>query len=527
MPTDTGSSSFSALSESLIKVFETQENVLNDEKITVNDLVSKVASWYEKVRTAMDYGSEETIPRRAITRMLKRMMFLENDSKELSKALVRELIWAGYFPNATVPQSLINKVASSIDLCFSLKKQILEKKILPHEDINEFMLEILSCDIFYTLVTNKEKEAVANFMFRVLKDTVKIEDDSEQTRDIQLFIAVRKSFNRDDMAFLRYKLFIQIFGKITDENFISILNHFEKGYKEIKYQLNYPRKERILAHVKKVTPPFLILYDVLREEKGNVRNLVKNSDEFKARVFAACNRRYKTIRSKVQTAIIRSFIFILFTKALLALGIEGTFESIVYGKIQWNSIILNTIIPPLIMAGVGISIKIPSQENSDLIYAYIQRLLFQETPVIANVLSLKLKSDSKMTFKDYFFSVFWLLTILLTFGIIWYILNKLHFNILSKGIFIFFIAIISFLSYRIYQTANSYSVIRRQNLFTPIFDFFFVPVIRVGRSLTEGIAQINFILMFIDFIIEMPFKGVIGFFEQWFMFVATKREELE
>ena len=54
-----------------------------------------------------------------------------------------------------------------------------------------------------------------------------------------------------------------------------------------------------------------------------------------------------------------------------------------------------------------------------------------------------------------------------------------------------------------------------------------VPVIRVGRKFTEGIAQINFILIIVDFIIEAPFKGLVGFFEQWFMFVADKREELE
>ena len=106
-------------------------------------------------------------------------------------------------------------------------------------------------------------------------------------------------------------------------------------------------------------------------------------------------------------------------------------------------------------------------------------------------------------------------------------LDRLHFNFLSQGIFLFFLAIISFLTYRIYQTANSYSVIFKQNLFTPISDFFFVPIIRVGRRLTEGITQINFILIVIDFIIEAPFKGLVGFFEQWFSYLAAKKEELE
>jgi hypothetical protein len=113
------------------------------------------------------------------------------------------------------------------------------------------------------------------------------------------------------------------------------------------------------------------------------------------------------------------------------------------------------------------------------------------------------------------------------FGIIVSALSRLQFNPLSQGVFLFFIAIISFLTYRIYQTANIYTVVARQGLISPIIDFFFVPVIRVGRKFTEGIAQINFILIIVDFIIEAPFKGLVGFFEQWFMFVANKREELE
>lgn len=525
MPQD--SNSFSKLALSLINVFETREKELNDEKITVNDLVSKVAFFYEKFRTAMDYGTEETIPRRAMERMLKRMLFLDQKPKNIGEDLVRELIWAGYFPNATVPESLINRVSNCINLYLNLKDKILEKKILRNEDINKFILEILSCEIFSILIPNKEKDAVANFMFQILRNSINLEDDSEQTKDIQIFIAIRKSFAKDDLAFLRYKLFTQIFGRLTNENFDQILNSFENGYKEIKYQLTYPKKERILGHIKKRTPPFLILYDILSEEKGYIKILAKDPESFKNRIFAACNKKYRSIKRKVRTAIVRSFIFILTTKAVTALAVEGTFESLFLGQIQWSSIFLNTILPPIFMAIAGLGIKTPNEQNSEFIYEDIQRLLFEENPVIAPTLLVKLKPTSARSLRDYTFSILWILSIGLTFGIIWFTLGKLHFNILSKGIFVFFIAIVSFLSYRIYQTANSYTVMKRQNLFTPLFDFFFVPIIRVGQRLTEGFTQINFILITIDFIIEAPFKGLIGFFEQWFIFVATKREELE
>lgn len=519
-------STFSPLSEKLISVFEKRNFEKEGETINVNPLISKVASFYEKFRTAMDYGSEETIPRRAIERMLNRMLFLEQNPRALAQNLIRELIWAGYFPNASVPQELINKTAEAIELHMNIRNSIGTSKEYNSEDINTFIMQILSCEILYILLPHREKDAVANFMFQILKDSVEIEDENPHTRDIQVFLAVRKSFSKDDLAFLRYKLFTQIFGRLTSSNFREIEQDFEKGYKEIKRQLSFPKKERIFSHIKKITPPFLILYEILSDERSNIKLLAMDKEAFRGRVFAVTNKKYQSIKRKVRTAIVRSFIFILFTKAITALAIEGTFESIFLGKIQWSSITLNTVLPPLIMAVVGISIRTPGAKNTEMINTDIQKILFVENPIIAKPLVIR-NTKEKPTAKDYLFSVFWFLSIGLTFGIIWFLLGQLHFNILSKLIFIFFIAIISFLSYRIYQTANSYTVLRRQNIFTPLFDFFFVPVIRVGRRFTEGITQINFILITIDFIIEAPFKGIIGFFEQWFVYVATKREELE
>ncbi|MBI4098055.1 MAG: hypothetical protein HY426_03370 [Candidatus Levybacteria bacterium] len=519
-------SSLSSSALALTNIFAKEEKEENDDKIVVNQLISKVASFYEKFRTAMDYGSEETIPRRAIERMLKRMLFLEQDSIALAKDLLRELVWAGYLPNATVPESLINEVASAISLYLELKDKVSDKKAIPRDDLNQFISEVLSCEILQTLIPNKQKNAVASFMFKNLKDSVKIEDDVEQTRDIQVFLAIRKTFARDDGAFLRYRLFKEIFGKLNPENLDDVASGFENGYKEIKRQLSYPKKERIVNHIKKKTPPFLILYDVLMKEKENIKD-ARDEQQLKEKVYDACDLRYSSVRKKVQTAIIRSFIFILFTKAILALSVEGTFESIFLGGVAWGSIILNTTLPPLIMILVAIGIKTPGEQNSELIFKDIKKLIFEESPNITGTLFIRLKSTGPKTLYDYVFSILWFASIVLTFGLIWYVLGLLNFNILSKGIFLFFIAIISFLSYRIYQTAHIYTVAEKQSILTPFFDFLFIPVVRLGRSLTEAVTQINFLLLVVDFLIETPFKGTIGFFEQWFLFAANKREELE
>ena len=520
-------SPFSHLADALIKTFEEKKILDTEKKITVNILVSKVASFYEKVRTSMDYGNEETILRRAIERILKRRMFLNANPKSLADDLVRELIWAGYFKDETVPESIINRVTASIGLYLRLKDKIIEKKLISGVDIYEYIIRLLSCEIYVILLPNREREAISNFMFQVLRDFVDIVDDSKQTRDVQVFIAIRKNFARDDLPFLRYRLFLQIFGKLSENNFDQVVSDFPRGYQEMEYQLLYPRKDKIFNHIKKETPPFLILHDILIEQKGSVRQLVESEENLRQIVLSTCAKRYKNINQKVRTAIVRSFVFILFTKAFVALSIEGTFERIFFGSVQWTTIGLNTVLPPILMVLAGLLVKTPDEYNSQAIYLDIHKLLFEEHPQISDTLSVKLKANGARTIKDQLFSTLWILSILLVFGIISAMLTALGFNILSQTIFILFIAIISFLTYRIYQTASTYNVIFKKDIFTPILDFFFVPVIRVGRRLTVGITQINFILIIVDYIIEAPFKALVGFFEQWFSFLATKREELE
>ena len=75
--------------------------------------------------------------------------------------------------------------------------------------------------------------------------------------------------------------------------------------------------------------------------------------------------------------------------------------------------------------------------------------------------------------------------------------------------------------------SKTYTVEEKSGLFAPIIDFLFMPIVRVGRHLTEGISQINVILFILDFIFETPFKGISAFVEQWFFFLHAKREELE
>lgn len=519
----------SKLSNVLISGYDRDYLPNHDAKISVNPVVAEMATWYEKFRTAMEYREEEVILRSSIERILKRRLLLGGNGESVAAPLIRELVWARYFPDSSVPESIIAKVSHTIDLYLKLEKEINDKQRINRARVNEWMIQLLSCDIQYLLKPNDEKDLMCNFIFLIFKDRILITDDTEETRDVQVFIAVRRAFAKDDLAFIRFHLFKQYFGNVTSHTIDKISDDFLEGLKSFESHLKYPLKDKIYGYIKKQIVPFLILDDVLRKNRGHNKSLILSDEQFNLRVLEACNDRYKGIKSKVQRAIIRSVIFIFFTKAIFALSVEGTFENLIYGKILWTSMGLNILTPPILMIIVGLMITTPSKENSFKILRKIQTILFDEKPLLDFSISLKRKPGKTDPILSSLFFILWLITFILSFGAIIFVLTKFNVNYLSQGIFVFFLAIVSFVSYRINQTAHMY-VVRsgeKESLTTIAFDFFFMPFIQVGRRLTLGMSQLNIVLFIFDFIIETPFKGIFAFFEQWFLFLRTQREKLE
>ena len=518
----------SELANSLISVFDEEEPETEGRKISVNPVVSRVASIYEKVRNAMDYRDQEVILRAAIERILKRRTLFGGVAKTIAGPLVRELIWARYFPDESVSESIIERVEERIDLYIKLREEVLVKHpAISEKSLNEWTYHLMSSDIEHTLCPRKKKEYMSNFMFRIMRNNITIVDEGEQQKDIQVFIAVHKTYAKNDLAMLRFHLFNQFFGKLTRENLPKTIETFLEGYKEINRQLNYPRKDKIYNYVKDKTVVFFVLEDLLSIERGRIKQFMHDETESRRIIYSICEARYAGIGAKVRTAIFRSIVFLLFTKAFFALGIEGTFENIFYGKIIWSSTLINIAFPPVLMATFGFFIKTPDRENSKRIFNYIGSILLGGDPKFVNQLSIKTKPDKLKPLLNTIFSLLWIATYVVGFGFIFYILDKLHFNPLSMLVFVFFLAIVSFLTYRINQVAKIYSIEPKKSVLTSLTDFLFIPFVTAGRKLTEGISQINIFLYILDFVIEAPFKGLFSFFEQWFLFLQNKREELE
>ena len=521
---------FSQIAQAVVDIFAKKEAPNHESKITVNHFVSAIANWYEKLRNAMDYRDEEVVLRAAIQRILKRRLGVSSKKaalvgKNVAEPLLKELVWAHYFQNGTLPESYIKHVANIIDVWLRWRKGVKSRYIMRDSVLDTWMYQLLSANLARFLNPKVHRNTIANFMFYVMKDEIQISDDSEERKNVQVYLAVRRAYAKDDIAFLRFALFQQIFGELNEHTLEKAIHGFKHGYREIRDQLNYKLKEKIYQYVKKQAPVFFILEDVLAKEKGNTNQVFATEEDFQKSVFEACEKRYHGITRKVQLAIVKSVVFLLVTKAIFALSIEGTYDKFAYGSVQWVAIALNIGIPPILLIIVSLFISRPNEENSKRILEKIKIVLLEENPKITPMYTVALKPKKKAI--ETVFTLLWLFAFFVSFGTMVDILTRLNFNFVSQAVFIFFIAVVSFLAYGISNTAHQYNVDSKPGLFTPFIDFLFIPIVRVGRMFTDGISQINIIVFLFDYIIEIPFKAIFGFFDQLFWYLHTKREELE
>jgi len=512
-------------SRHIISLINKAKKETSDSTSGVNPLVAELATWYEKFRNSIEYRDEEVILRASIERILKRRLALGGNGATTAKSLLQELVWARYFPESILTEGTIKNIERVIDFYLELRNGVVKTKSIKEAEMRALSFQLMSAEIEGEINPNEVEDAISNYIFYILQKNIRATDEYEEQRNVQTFIAIRKAYSKDDVAFLHHALFTQYFGKMTDKKVDTIIEQFPKAYKTIQTQLSHPARYKILSYVKRQIPPFLIMEDVMKKSE-NFEELLKDTEALNATILETCKSKYKTISEKVRRAIIRSVIFILLSKAFFAFFIEGTYERIVYGEIQWLSLGLNIIIPTLVMIGVGLWIRTPGDKNSRIIVERIHKILFDSNPQVGRMINFPESKKRPMTALEVIFSVLWVLAFLLSFGAVSFTLSLLDFNVVSQMVFIFFLAIVSFLAYRISITAKEYTVERSLTVLTPIIDFFFTPIARVGRYLTEGISQINIFLFILDFLIEAPFKGLVGFFDQWFFFLNTKREEL-
>ena len=470
-------------------------------------IIETLASVYEKARNALEYRAENLVRRAAIERILKRLIILNKDPTYLSENLLTELSWARYLSKSQITPP------KQIELTKILNKYTsYSGSVIPMD----WIIKIASAEIEEVFNLNKDYSQFTFFTFQAIKQKVTIVDEN---LDLLIFFAVDKVYAASDPEQIAYHIISLAGADINDEK-------MEEGWKLFKLASQSKTLPRINKFVRRQMPPLILLRDIYFYNPNDFKKTVSDKELFLSKASEVLDNQLEQMTGRIGTAGFRSVLYVFLTKMVLAFGVEAPLEMLILGRLAMLPLIINLIFPPLLMWFATMQIKVPSQKERDLL---VNRSWF----IVENFDELKLEQDllGEAPAEDKTNIIYWIFTTIYTlffigtFAFIYYILGLIGFTFLSKFIFVFFLTVIAFFAYRINQIAQVYSWKGIEHERSHLTDTVALPILTIGSILSNGLSKLNFLGFVFDFILEAPFKLILGFVDDWVQFLSVKKEQ--
>lgn len=502
-------------------------------RINLNYLASKMALFYEKLRYSVDYKEEHLLRRSAIERIIKRIVLLNRKNPHIiAETLLHELIRAQYLPNDTIPEDKTQDIAIIINKYLKLYDQL--KLRYQKEQAKNYLKsiwEMMAAEIEESLVPPIREDALTETLYKIIKPKIDLRNfpATERERNIQLYLAIHRNIIKSDDTLLTYYLFKFYFPgwRTADEELINkVAESFTYLMKAINYQLKHPLADLFLRRLHNYCSYFIILNDVLAENRQQLRKILSTPKLLEEEINKACEKRYSQARRKLRRGAVRAVIYIFVTKVLIAVAIELPYDIFLLNHINYTALGANVLFHPLLMAAIILTTRVPKQNNTEAIIAGIKKIVYNEElhPIVVKFKkSTQIGSASWLTI-----NIFYLLMYTLTFGILISILKRFGFSILSGFMFVLFLTLISFFGIRLRLAARELDVLKKkENIISFLFDLLSLPIIRVGRFISLNSKRINVFIFILDFIIETPYKFLVNSFEEITSFIKEKKEDID
>jgi len=511
-------------------------------KISVSELISKMSFYYEKIRNTVDYKEEHLLRKNAIERILKRQILIEGtfrisdlDPEEISKHLLTELIRAAYLPNNSIPETKIQEISVVIKKYLDLKNEILKRKNLNYNEKNNlgnWVLSLAASDIEGKVGGSQVDKVIVDYMYDILMKNIILPENSsyKEDNDIQVYIGVYRNFMKFDeemITFLLFKFFNSNWQNPNEGQIKQIALHIEKIKEEIENQIKHPLLKQYNRIISRYMVFFTIAKDVISDDpEGVYGSFKKDPKAFARKIKQKCTSRYQDAKKKLWRAAIRSILYIFITKSFLAVLLEVPATKFFGQELDLFALIVNVSFPAILLFVIVLFTKMPGEENSKKIVEGVEEIIFNEKRR-EEPFRLKVPAERRSGL-NFVFTVLYTATFFMSFGAIIWFLNKLNFNFVSIIIFLFFLAFVSFFSIRIRKNAKELLIVPpRENILSLLSDFFYVPIVLVGKWLSEKFSRVNVFVFILDFIIEAPFKVLVEVTEEWTKYVKERKDDIQ
>ena len=522
--------------------------------IVVSEVVSRLAFFYEKIRNAVDYDEDHLLRKNAISRILRRQVMIEGVIKEagseaLARHLLVELIRGAYLPNNQIPETKIGEVSLMLEKYIRLRNEFSKasgisfgKDISKEANkITRWLLDMAACEIEESLAPNRVKQLAVNNMFDILTADIALPKELpyEDDREIQIYLSIGRRYLKLDEVMLSFVLFKYYNDSWVDlgrsgewsvedqEKLRAIASRLRTIEEKIDFQLNHPLAKQIDKIVRRYSLYFNVLTETIERDPVKLYGEAQRGEKgFIALIRKTIEDKYGRAKSRLWRAALRSIIYIFLTKSIFVFLIEVPAIHFFNEPLNPISLAINVSFPAILLFFIVLTTQRPGSNNTDRIVQGVREISVsgaeKKQPIILR--PKKKRNFLARTAFNLVYSIFFLVSV---YAII-RALSFIHFNWVSIVIFLFFLAFVSFFSIIVTRGIKELMIVeRKDNIGTFLIDLFYMPIILVGRWLSNNMSRINIFIFIFDFIIEAPFKVIVNIVEDWTKYVRERRDNME
>ena len=475
---------------------------------------------YEQLRNVAEYREHHLLLRSAVQRYLSRHMHLDT-YEPIAADLVTELTQSGYLKNDTIAVSTIEDIDEMLAGYATIYHQLRSSRI-SRDTAADWLFQTASVQTENELAPDPKGNILMQFAFEHYFYSVdraaalgkkKVNDHEYR---IALFCAVQRAIFKSDLPTTRYYLVALSLPDLPKQP----IEHVIELNKLIDELYQGAVTNRLARVINRYGAPIRILRELILEG-GDRRSLWTIAAKLcrASKTYAAANTR---IPGRPSTPVLlRPFSSFSSPKPSSAYPWKCRMTFSLLGAIAWTPLIINILFPLLYMTTIAARIATPSRQNTEVIAGYIDRILYDGagTPVVYKV-KRRLSSRSLNSM----FSSVYAIGFIGSLALLVWILIQLGFNIVNGSIFFLFFWPVSFLGFRLRQSAHELAMIdEREGILPTLADFLATPFVRVGHWLSDKYARANFVTALLDIAIEMPIKTSLRMLRQWASFMRTSK----
>lgn len=512
----------------------------DEPKIKLNKMIKKFGSGYEGLRIIVDGDRGHNNCFKAIRRILIRLILMEKRGQEkVPSLLVEELIRGDFLENNKLHKSDVNAVWSILDkymvlmnkVFVKISQTVIGKKISKKyagkkkKEIHKWILSLAAKEIERFLVPKNKEAVITKCMYEFMSEQINIEDSSlsEHEKKIQTYIAVQRAFLQSDNGTLSYYLFnleCPDWSNCDEYGLDIIAKKIFKIQENVDRRLKHPIGQKLQMICAKYNVYFIILSDLLNKIGATgLAKLLKNKVELENKITETIEESYKKAKKRVRRGLFKKTLYVFITKCVM---VKFPWLDFNFSAIELIGVLFTG---PTIMMAVGFSITAPPKKNTKKIIKVFNRMFFEDR---IRKVKHEIKQVSFPLIKNLIFTIIYLATFAFVIFGIYILLSFFGFRAMTTSIILFFFSMIAYFGFCLRAIVREYVVLDYEENFVGfLFDFISLPILTIGKFLAWSANEMNISRWILDYLIEVPYKTFINFFEHWTLFIREKKEDLE